>query len=997
MAFPSPEPKNLVLSRSTENNGAAIEAKWGNPADALWETDHQWGGIDSTWTFHASRDMNLSPVQNRGNGHVTGDVIWVRDKGIHESETMYYERSAYHPLTWGRYLYGVTADIYAFGAAGGHGNEFYNGLGTARGLAHAKMTYEFQPPKAPTIAEPTLDASTGIVSFAITVDEGKDEHERYDSEYYLLRQDSPNRNNGYKNGVVVEGWNQFTETSKTVTWDTDDAQGISIGQWVRISCCTKSRGLRGDTNIVQRDYYYSYPAMATIRSIVASSLNSDGVITVRLATNATTQFPVDTIKLQRLSNTTIGTSASAGVASGWQDVSGAVDNGVCTGLSDQVVNAIPDAKKHTWYRLVTTHGPLMRYSAPVEAKCLYREKDAIGSSVLAFVSVRGGDDAQSIVVRMGWPQDDCNACEIAWSEFEDAWESNQQPTSFVVDWTDSTAASGYNGSATVTLRGLEEGKAYYIRARRILQTNGTTTSTGQWCTPAKAYYPIVPASQPTDVELKAPSVVERGKGVDCTWTYNGIDQTAWQLCHIMSDGSRKELAHGTGPAGAATIPAVSVEQTAVGSYALTEDAEVVDGKAYFTRSGSGTSASPYAYTEVAEPATADIATYYEYSTQLVDVDELKLVVNITTGGDWAESAPVSVKIADAPVVECSVSDTLTAQPLVVSLTSSVPTAEATVYVSSNGVYSSAPSGYAEQARGDVVWSEVVKPSWALSNGVYTATVTAPKMELFDGAGYKVMVTAKDTATGLSSEGHEDGFSVAWAHQAMMPKQTSEIAVNDGLRALIEAEPPDNVAETDVYDVYRHTADGDYLIASDVEFGVAVIDDYAPFSRDGKGLAYRLCTRTADGDVDWTDIPYEIKSGNLRFDWNGKSLELPYNVAFTGSWEKGFDLKEGLDGSRAGYWRRGSTRKASMSTDVIKVELPEKRRLLAELAAYDGPVFVRTSDGAAFEANVTVESYGVSYESAKVPVSFSCTEVGLTDEFKVDADNWVDPDEEESNG
>ena len=46
-------------------------------------------------------------------------------------------------------------------------------------------------------------------------------------------------------------------------------------------------------------------------------------------------------------------------------------------------------------------------------------------------------------------------------------------------------------------------------------------------------------------------------------------------------------------------------------YALTSDVALVTGKTYYTRSGSGTSASPYVYTAVASPDVSDIATYYE--------------------------------------------------------------------------------------------------------------------------------------------------------------------------------------------------------------------------------------------------------------------------------------------------------------------------------------------------------------------------------------------------
>lgn len=47
------------------------------------------------------------------------------------------------------------------------------------------------------------------------------------------------------------------------------------------------------------------------------------------------------------------------------------------------------------------------------------------------------------------------------------------------------------------------------------------------------------------------------------------------------------------------------------TYELTSDVELVSGKTYYTRSGSGTEESPYVYTPVAEPDVSDIATYYE--------------------------------------------------------------------------------------------------------------------------------------------------------------------------------------------------------------------------------------------------------------------------------------------------------------------------------------------------------------------------------------------------
>ena len=55
-------------------------------------------------------------------------------------------------------------------------------------------------------------------------------------------------------------------------------------------------------------------------------------------------------------------------------------------------------------------------------------------------------------------------------------------------------------------------------------------------------------------------------------------------------------------------------QKRAATYELTTDTEVDSGKTYYTRSGSGTSASPYVYAEVASPVKANLGTHYEMTT-----------------------------------------------------------------------------------------------------------------------------------------------------------------------------------------------------------------------------------------------------------------------------------------------------------------------------------------------------------------------------------------------
>ena len=72
------------------------------------------------------------------------------------------------------------------------------------------------------------------------------------------------------------------------------------------------------------------------------------------------------------------------------------------------------------------------------------------------------------------------------------------------------------------------------------------------------------------------------------------------------------------------------ELPSINVYELTSDVALVEGKTYYTRSGSGTTESPYVYTPVETPDVSDIATYYE-----VDAVQYPFIL-----GDLKESAKI---------------------------------------------------------------------------------------------------------------------------------------------------------------------------------------------------------------------------------------------------------------------------------------------------------------------------------------------------------------------
>lgn len=919
---PSPGPKNLGLSRGSDHDGASIEARWGNPADALTETNHRWTTVDERWTFSASKNMSKAVKQQRGDAHVMADRVWVRDKGIHDNNVMWYNRSKYHPLTSGRYLRSVSADIYAI---------------NKKGTTHAKTTMTFKLPRKPTIPVPELDAESSEITFTVSTNEGADSRERYDTMIRVLRRDSANLNNRYKTQQVLRDWSATREVEHELApIDMAAAMALLPGQWIRIRCQAYARGLAGNSEVVSRDYYYSYPAVATIKKIGVTSRKPTGIVRVLFSTNAKTTRPVDHIKMQRLADTTIGTASAASSSGDWVDVDGAEDDGNATGFSDSVSLANPSAKHHTWYRLVTRHGSLTCYSQPVEAKALYIAHESGGA--IRFLSIESGEDGTSLKVALEWASDNYTTTVISWSRNGDSWESTEQPETFVIDWEDAVPQGTRDHSATITIMGLDDGVEYYVRARRMIEDD--VTRYGPWCSPPKAYYPISTNAQPTEVTLDVPDGIARGKGIPCSWTVDGGTQTAWRIVMISTTVGRKVLASGTGPAAAATVRA----------------------------------------------------------SKLVGMSEVTLLVSVSCGGDWLDSDSSTVVIAERPTFRVSTNGVLTRQPVHLGVFSSTTTAVADVAVlAETSVASDGPAGPMPQAEGDVIWSGEVDGPWRETSAQgepYLCTVELPvDLDLRDGMTYRVTVTGTDTSSGLSSKEEAIMVPVRWLHQAVCPSDRSTVVVDPvALSATITAEAAEGAEETDVCDIYRVTPDGSHLVASDVPFGQSVTDPYAPFARQtGVELAYRLCTRTVDGDIDWRDVSYTLDGDYLRIDWAEGMVLLPYNLDITDSWAKDFDLAERWDGSRVGHWDAGATRRASLSTGFVWEDMADQAEALRALAQYAGPCFVRTPTGSAYQAHVEVTNVGDGHGTGIVAVTLDATEITLTDEYRIPHSQWGDVD------
>lgn len=916
---PSPKPANLRMALATENNNASVMAEWGVPADALWESNHQWSSLDEYWDFNASKDMSKTRVQQRGDGHAMADLVWVRDKGAdHSSNTMWYNRANYHPRTLGRYLNSVTCQLRA---------------GNGKGFATVSKTLTLQKPPKPNV-EVEFDSDPGILTWTLTRPELSGNQEMYDMQYYVTRQDK-NWNSNYVN-ETRDGQVASSSQDEVIVTRNNWAGQIPNDAFIRWRLKAVSRGVKGDSAETVSQFVYAHPARAQILKITFTGWHSDDMVCIKIRTNHNAnERPVDTVKLQRLWNTSITSAASAWQSNDWEYVEGAVDDAQCSGFCDLMYDAKPTVGKHTWYRLVTEHAGFTMFSEAVMAKCINHSNSRLDNDKVRFATIGSGVDGESVDMLIAWKNDDSTSTEVAWSTHENAWQSNDQPESMTITWEDSSSqVSGWAHSAHVTIRGINQDEPLYVRARRVLDEGVESPQYAPWCYPGnEGEYPITPSIAPTDVVLMVPESVERGHGINCMWTYSGGEQTDWAV-YDNSVTPPVILASGTGSDGGCVIPA-----------------SLLNGKT-----------------------------------------KVDLSVAVTTGGNTAVSDIVTVSIMDRPTLSVSVAQSLTAQPLVVTLIGDSSVASVRLWVTSHGVGPNNPMSNNDQPAGDILWATSVQPNWATADGgeTWSAEVTAPaNLDFRKGAGYTV--AAVSTVGGLSSDEATDDFVIAWSHQAVAPDSESSVVVNASDRtATIIPIAPSGAQGTDVCDIYRETPDGFYLIAEGVPFGSSVVDPYAPFSNLPNAVtAYLLCTRTIDGDIEWREIEYEMKVSVLRIDWDGTSVELPYSVTHTTGFEKQAEVQRRLNGSMVGEWDIGAARTEQITLDLARNEMWSEARLIRQIGRYSGPCFVRSHDGCAYEADVQVDSMELAYGATAIPVSLRIREIDLTDEFRQQQTNAED--------
>lgn len=802
---------------------------------------------------------------------------------------------------------------------------------------------DFQVPNPPTISAFALDGNTGRVNFTITSEYGNGKKERAYTEYWVDRYDS---RTGKTTRVVPNRSGTNTSTSLSIQgyYDVSDWAQLGVKDYITVTLYAVNKGLAGDSGKpVQKSITLAYPGQASIDRIDCHGSNDADKVTIAISTNSSAQHPVTTCKLRALLDSDY-TSASDIPGSAWDNTeTGAIDNGSCKAFASTVGELRPIKGKHTWLQVVTINQfevPYVRYSLAKEVTQLYKEMPTAADDRCGIISATPSVDGTSADVLVGWTDVGVanTGTELSWSTDPNAWKSTNPPETFEFDWVDGDAptGSGWTKASTIHLMGLTPGEVTYVRARRYLvnEDDSSVVTYSPYCEAAT----VMAVSGPTSVAMDAPSYVPRGSGIEVTWGYDSdAEQVSWKVRRQMG-AERDEnvdltLANGSDQRSSTVIP-----------------------------------------------------------TDGITDDYVVLYVQVETGGTMISSeSERTVYLNDPPTVGITAAN-MTGQDYSFSLTTGIPNASVKVEITSEGM--SDDEFHERQVKGDTVWSTLIsEPDWTFENDVYSANVSVPNgLDFRDTADYTIRASVTDARTGLTSEEAEAGFMVAWGHQAPKPPEDgiivtpSDTTDENGVRVRqceIALAPPANAESDDLYDVYRLTPDGQYLIYSGAALDAVVIDQYAPFG--GPDMAYRVACRTAEGDTDYTDYAYELDERGatdpmeMRIDFGPDYVEFDRGVAPSNKWAKGFKQHSGLDGSMPGMWGPNVTRTMSGSPVFVRIYDSDKDAAVRALGQYKGACFVRTSDGSAFCADVQV-GHSTSVGSAGVVVQLNVTEIDLTADY-----------------
>ena len=538
------------------------------------------------------------------------------------------------------------------------------------------------------------------------------------------------------------------------------------------------------------------------------------------------------------------------------------------------------------------------------------------------VSLAMTDTPGTVQVTFDWAWQEADVAEISWADHADAWESTDEPNTYIIN---SINASRWN------IAGLKTGVTWYVRVRLGIGSDDNRTfgaySDAQSIDLSSA--PVLPVLTLSDAVITAEGEVT------ASWVYVSTDATE------QAGADLAEVVDG------AYIPLATVDSA---QYLTISAAEAGwnTGEAHtlavrvFSASGRETGWSDPVSVYVAEPINCTITqTSLERRTVTVDGESITL-------------------------------DALTEMPLTVTV---VGAGEGTTMLS---IVRAETYHITRPDESDVYGFEGETVVSLAQTGESQMTIYREDLigRLDDGAQYIIIATTQD---GLGqSASAEMPFTVMWDHQAEIPNGTVTI-ISEHLAAKLQPVAPNGVGVGDTCDIYRLSVDRPQLVYSGATYGQTYVDPYPAVGEYG---GYRFVMSTVDGDyitadneLAWVDVPCEINSNDNIIDFDGGRILLSYNPDVSNSWKKDFKETKYLGGSVQGDWNPAVSRTSSVNSVAITATDQTTIEAMRRLATHAGICHVRTRDGSSYAADVQVsESYAVSNGNKLASFSLSITRV-----------------------
>lgn len=573
----------------------------------------------------------------------------------------------------------------------------------------------------------------------------------------------------------------------------------------------------------------------------------------------------------------------------------------------------------------------------------------------------------NVLVTWDWNWKDADYAEVAWSDYSEALDSTEQPSTYQVP---------NSKNNRLIVRSLETGKTWYFWVRLGKDENASIWSN------------VVFENLSSSPSIPSLSLSRRYITLDdkftANWTYvstDGTTQYSAQIC--MCDVSGNDVFYGNI---IAEIPNDDVEDRETQYVVLDPRSDRLswsEGNDYYlavqVTSTSGMISekwSDYVPITVVQSVNSSLSSSSLYPPaidynpeetysigdyaikKILDPDDMskekgvlyKCISDISEPEEWNEE--------HWAIDEEQQYQELRSLPLTVTVESTNDNVDTTLIIErSRDYFLDRPDGSSwsgHEGETVVQMTDTIDDSFEINQEDLSSY-------LDDGA-YYYMTTRVTDNYGQSKEVRYE-FVVNWSHQALMPSATTTID-HDYSVVKINVDVPENIPtgydiSGDVCDIYRQSADGFVLLYEGAHFNNVYVDPYPTLGDHG---GYRICYRTKNGDYitedkafAWLDLDDDedmIYSPSHIIDFEDDMVEIMYNVDIDNSWHKDFQETKYLGGSIQGDWNIGVSKTTNISCNILTSDW-QNISAMRRLASYNGECHVRTRDGSNFLANVEV--------------------------------------------